>query len=246
MRKLIGIIATVPLMACQNADSTAHDHDSELRSAANGINCDVNYDQLNAAPLAGITIDDRGIRPAEKIRHLNELSTMPLEFLDVMRGGVSIHLTAGGVTEFPKFDHLKGVVPRGWEATGITWDKIPGTAWEGGLYLGDSALGNNAISLAIHEATHAVDQIINIIQKAEFLEAYNQDKYSPHPTDRGAAYRLNYPEEYLAMAVEGYHCSAATRRELQALYPRAHDFVEQKLPVILKNGIAPVAIPSNL
>lgn len=241
MKNLSWIVTSTILIACQFTPPEEN-RSAPLYSVANGINCDVDYSQLNTTPLDGITIVDQGINQKEKIRHLNELSAMSKEFLDVMRTRISINLTSGSITEFPKYAFLKGVVPRGWEATGKTWDDIPGGADGSAVFLGDSARPNGAASLAIHEATHSVDIALNIKQTAEFLDAYRREKDRPHPADTNFAYRLNYPEEYLAMAVEGYFCGAKTRADLKMMYPLAHEFVEQKLPQILTQGAPPTVI----
>jgi len=203
----------------------AYHHPSPLQSGSNGVRCDVDYSRLNTNRLSGISIHDQGIDASEKIRHLNELNSMPESFLRIMRNKISVNLTKGGITEFAALSHLKGVVPRGWESTGFTWDSVPGGGTPGALYLGNSYLPNGTYSIAIHEATHSVDFANSIKYSSDFLEAYNAEKNSPHSSDPVPAYRLNYPEEYLAIAVDEYFCSSATRDNLYRMYPKAYRYV---------------------
>ncbi|MDQ3235229.1 MAG: hypothetical protein M3Q07_25755 [Pseudobdellovibrionaceae bacterium] len=193
----------------------------------------MNYSTLQTANLSGIAIHDQGISASEKIRHLNELNAMPQAFLDVMRESISINLTAGSITEFAVFAHLKGVTPRGWEGSGYTWDDVPGAGSTGGLYLGDSYRANNAMSLAVHEASHSVDTARSIRTDPIFLNAYNAEKNSPHAEDPNPAYRLQNPEEYLAMAIDEYYCRQETRNQLQKMYPKAYAFVANDLASLL-------------
>lgn len=222
------IAASVFASSCRKLPGTC----SIVKSGHNKVSCKVDYSRLMQDRLNGIRIVDIGISPSEKIRHLNELNMMPKEFLNVMRGRVTVNLTDGGITNLPSYERLKGVTPRGWPA-GSTWDMIPGIGSTSSLALGDSALKNNAWSLAIHEATHSVDFQTKFTNTREFQEAFNADRGRPHPKDSNGTYRTSYPAEYLAIAVDEYYCSPQTKDRLKQQYPKAYALIDQHFTRLL-------------
>ena len=211
--------------ACASDGSTDQD------SAANGINCDVQLDQLSVAKLAGISIREPTsirISTREKTRHLNELNLLAPELLQVYRDKrVPIYLTGGSITNFAQFAYLRGTVPRGWEGTGYTWDSVPGAGTEKGIFLGDSAKPNNAASLAIHEGTHSLDRALAFSENSSALRALYRDELlrPAQAADNNATYRRSNIEEFLAVAVDEYYCSTKTRAALLQRYPRVHAYL---------------------
>lgn len=174
----------------------------------------------------------------EKIRHLNELNSMPKEYLNVMRNRVTINMMDGGITNHPAYANLKGVQPRGWPE-GDTWDIVAGVGGHDSLGLGDSHMSNDARSLAIHEAMHSVASQTGFNSNPEFLSYFNRDKGRPNSKDYNGVYRTSYPEEYLAMAVDEYYCSPATKALLKEYYPNAFEMVEKIfIKVLLASGKA--------
>lgn len=220
------LASLVGATGCSAADS------SDLDSARNGINCDVRLDQLTIDKLVGISIVEPTtlrISPKEKARHLNELNLLSPDLLDVYRKhNVPIYLTGGTVTNFRQFSSLRGTTPRGWEGTGYTWDSVPGTGTEDGIFLGDSAKPNNAASLSIHEGTHAIDRSLDFSDRSTPLnELYREELgRAAQRLDPNANYRRSNIEEFLAVAVEEYYCNTKTRTNLLQRYPSMHNYVK--------------------
>jgi Pro-Pro endopeptidase len=221
------------LQACAaDSDGAAEEFQD---STANGISCEVRLDALTTENLHGIEIDEdsssKRIPKAEKIRHLNELNRLPTPMLDVFRTfSLPIHLTAGAVTNFRQFRSLRGQTPRGWEGTGQTWDVVPGTGNATGVYLGDSAKPNGTASLAIHEGTHAIDLRLRLTENSRSLQRlYRRELARPLLAGGLESYRRSHIEEFLAVAVDQYYCSANTRRLLKGMHPEMATYVENEL-----------------
>jgi len=203
-------------------------------STANRVDCDIRRDAVVADHMAGIVIEEPtavSITQKEKIRHLNELNATSDVFLGALRARqLPIKLTGGGVTTFPELAHLRGQVPRGWEGTGYTWDDVPGTGYTAGVFLGDSAMPNNAWSLAIHEATHAIDLTLDLSAKSVALsKIYRAELARPVvAADSVSSYRRSNVQEFLAVAADEYFCSRMTRERLQTQYPDAYAFMRDR------------------
>lgn len=227
------IALTAMLISCGKAPTPCSSSVSTLHSGNNGVQCDVSYGALKTDRLAGINITDNNVKPTEKVRHLNELNSMPTEFLDIMRGGIRVALTEGGITNLPEYANLKGVQPRGWP-DGQTWDIVPGAGAPTLTALGDSFMTNGAQSLAIHEGSHSVASFSGIDKSPEFLAAWNAEKGRPHSSDYAGEYRTTHIEEYMAMAIDDYYCSKSTRERLKTMYPKAYAFVENDMIRLLK------------
>lgn len=94
-----------------------------------------------------------------------------------------------GVTDFEK--SLRGVVPRGWEGLGRTWDSVPGTFLQGRLSVVIATVADGGVrrvtprsptthgsyNLALHEAMHGHDYMSNHAQLADpaFVAARTAD-----------------------------------------------------------------------
>lgn len=227
------LASALAMLAALTGGTGCSDGDSaDLDSARNGINCDVRLDRLTIEKLFGISIVEPTtlrISAKEKARHLNELNLLPTELLDVYRKhDVHIYLTGGTVTNFRQFSSLRGTTPRGWEGTGYTWDSVPGTGTEDGIFLGDSAKPNNAASLSIHEGTHAIDRSIGFSDNSSALKSLYRDELrrAAQTADPNAVYRRSNIEEFLAVAVEEYYCNTKTRTSLLQRYPAMHGYVK--------------------
>ena len=60
---------------------------------------------------------------------IGRLQRIPTPILSTLNTkGVKIILTNDIITNVPELNNLKGVIPRGWESTGLTWDDVPGVS----------------------------------------------------------------------------------------------------------------------
>ncbi len=206
---------------------------SPISSAANGYKCDISYSSLQSRNLTGITIKDLGINREEKIRHLNELNSMPFQFLEAYREqNIRINLTSGGITSFQELSYLKGITPPEWQAVGVftTWDSIPGTATANGVFLGNSALSNDTFSLALHEGTHALDLSLGLGQKLRMIGSLYQKMRSAgaNYADISWNYRTLNVAEFLAVAVDEHFCRAESRNKQKYWYPELYSYMQSQ------------------
>ncbi len=93
---------------------------------------------------------------------------------------------------------FKGVVPKGWEGTGKTWDDVPGLGGSTvALRIGFSnkGKGHDAINLELHETAHAIDHIVlnDISKSAQFKQIFAKEGRSLGNVN----YLGVYPEEFL-------------------------------------------------
>jgi Pro-Pro endopeptidase len=144
--------------------------------------------------------------------------------------GDTIKLVNGPITDIPEYENLKGVIPRGWEGTGISWDQIPGI---GGfpvvIRIGYSEPsyehGHSSINLELHETSHAIDSYVfdNVSQKQEFEKVWKKEVVQVFGDD---AYFTNYPEEYYAETFAMYHLSDESGQKLKKLGPLTYQFIQ--------------------
>ena len=192
-------------------------------------NCAVDYSTLHPDADLSFSINDPGVPEKFKIVHMNELMQLPVSTkLFLKERQAMIYLTSGSITDFAHFDHLKGVVPRGWENTGYTWDDVPGAGDKFGAYLGHPGLPHSANSLALHEIGHTIDFLSGWSKSSsQWLEAYSRWKYRPDPQDRNGYYRMSHVEEFVAAAIDDYFCSPETRSSMEDWYPGLSKLVRE-------------------
>lgn len=158
------------------------------------------------------------------------LEKIPTSILDALYSkGVKIKLTQGAITNEPELAYLKGVVPRGWEGTGLTWDDVPGVSERVvAVRIGysEKGKGHNSLNLEIHETLHAVDRLVlnEVSGTDEFINIFNKEasvKYN------GDGYVSAYPTEYFAEAASLYLYSDATRSDLRESMPLTYEFMNK-------------------
>lgn len=142
------------------------------------------------------------------------------------RKGVVI-LTSGPITDDERYSYLKGVVPRGWENTGSTWDDIPGaggypnTIVRIGKSFPSPENNHGTIVLELHEISHMIDQILNNPSASEeFIKLSSEESKNLFP---GSAY-MKISEEYWAEALAYYTYSDETRTELRDYAPKTYNY----------------------
>jgi hypothetical protein len=236
MRNFAMYVSFAALIACGKSKRTERvehpiaPHLTEIKNSCEVALVDI-YPHLKS-----LKVDDRGIKPEDKVLHLSHLNSMPEYFLRVfLEKSIGIHLIDGPITAFEEFSDLKGEIPRGWENTQLTWDSVAGAGTRDGTFLGDPNLSHNAISLAIHEASHSVDLALNFTwDNSEFREIFEEEKKKMLIEDERQVYRTSYPEEFFAVAMEEYYCGQESRSNLKRWYPRIFEFLQSKLePAIL-------------
>lgn len=143
--------------------------------------------------------------------------------------GVKVKLVNGKITDDPEFAQYKGVTPRGWESTGLTWDDVPGVSTNNVIVsIGHSkkGKGHNSYNLELHETLHAVDRIVlnEISATAEFKEVWKKEANVKYKDD---GYVSVYPTEYFAEVATLYLYNDKTRDGLKKDMPLTYDFLDK-------------------
>lgn len=141
--------------------------------------------------------------------------------------GVKIKFTQGAITNEPELAYLKGVVPRGWEGTGLTWDDVPGVSElivAVRIGYSEKGKGHNSLNLEMHETLHAVDRLVfnEVSSTEEFKTIFNKEANVKYKDD---GYVSMYPIEYFAEAASLYLYSDTTRNDLKSSMPLTYEFM---------------------
>lgn len=248
--KTLGIVCLIGigLTSCKPAFKNL----SQIKGTTYVSGCDVNYDRLNAPALQQFEdlFFDNGIEASQKIKHLNELSLFPSSFFEVLRKNkIKIKFAKDRVTEFPELQGMEKSIPRNWN-NGKTTADVAGiyVPWSKSVLLARTSLASAVHSLALHETAHALDASWKISSNLpSFQEMFAKDKAAPAATDRQKDYRFGNIEEYFAMGLDAFYCSASSRMELKSQYPSLHSFIETELPRLTGNdvGAAQVQVPTK-
>lgn len=204
--------------------------------------CDVDTQILRAPKLNpyASSIVDNGMEPEEKARHLNEVNMLPEDTLRVVfTNRITLKLARESITEFSEFESYKNSLPRNWN-NGATFDQIAGVyvPWAQAVLLASASKRHNAHSLAIHEVSHALDAVLSYtLTNPLAKEIFESEKVSPSPDDRKQSYRFGHITEHFAMSVEEYYCNDKTKEALALRYPRAFEFVDKQLPVLIQKKL---------
>lgn len=160
---------------------------------------------------------------------IDRIALIPAPMLDKLYARkVKIKLVNGKITDEPEFAKYKGVVPRGWEKTGLTWDDVPGVSTNVVIIKighSDPGHGHNSHNLELHETLHAIDRYVlnNISATPEFYALWKAEANIKYKND---GYVSVYPAEYFAEAATLYLISAETRTELKNTMPKTYHFFD--------------------
>ena len=158
---------------------------------------------------------------------LLRLAAIDIELLRGLRTAhVDIILTNRHITDIKEYIDLRGVTPRGWEDTGLTWEDIPGL---GGnpvvIKIGESDPGDshNSINLELHEVAHAINLFLldQLSESTEFAVIHAAEKYSMF----GEYPYYDYKEEYFAECFAYYYYSAESNAALLEKAPLTHALI---------------------
>lgn len=169
------------------------------------------------------------------------IGTIHIGFLNALaREDIVIKLINFPLTELEEYTFLKGVVPRGWENTGYTWDDVPGAGGDPTVAkIGHSdPLPENfhdTLNLELHEIAHAIDQFVlnDISFGAEFMaiHAAEQPYFLPDVY-------FEYPEEYFAEVFAYYYLNEEMRSVLKEQAPETFAFIAN-LPKKIPDTLPP-------
>lgn len=157
---------------------------------------------------------------------IKRLSHIPSDYLVKLKQKNSkITLTNGKITDVPEYSYLRGVVPRGWEKTGKTWDDVPGLGGRtvvARIGYSNPGRGHSTLNLEMHETAHTLDSMVfgNISKSSEFSYIFSQERY----TLGNINYLGVYQEEFFAEAFAYYYLSDETNEKLKNASPKTYDF----------------------
>lgn len=169
-------------------------------------------------------------KQGEADKMLGRLSQIPSTLLQGLKDqGVKIKLVNGKITDEPEFAQYKGVTPRGWENTGLTWDDVPGVSSNVVIVrigYSNKGKGHNGQNLELHETFHAIDRLVlnNVSSSPEFLEVWKKEANNEY---EGDGYVSVYSTEYFAETATLYFYSEKTRNHLKEAMPLTYDFLDK-------------------
>lgn len=184
---------------------------------------DALMDQLVVLPTG-----DYNVKEANAM--IGRLERIPAPILKSLKDkGVKIIFTNDIITNEPELKYLKGVTPRGWEGTGLTWDDVPGVSEKDVVVrIGYSkkGKGHNSYNLEIHETMHAIDRFVfnTASDTQEFKNIFNKEAAVNYGND---GYMSVYPVEYFAEAASMYVYNETTRDELKASTPLTYAYMDK-------------------
>jgi LysM repeat protein len=149
---------------------------------------DVNAVKAQAVTAAASTAAEKVVRDAGLIVTAHggdpsfvykNLRLLPKDVLSTLgAGGVKVVAVRDSVVEFQPED--KGVVPRGWESTGLTWDNVPSlyNPNTNTVIIGTSGkFPTGSVNFTLHEFGHAYDTVLgDASSDGAFLQAYAADR----------------------------------------------------------------------
>ncbi|CCL27158.1 zinc metalloprotease Zmp1 [Clostridioides difficile] len=159
---------------------------------------------------------------------VNRLANIDGKYLNALnQNNLKIKLLSGMLTDEKEYAYLKGVVPKGWEGTGKTWDDVPGLGGSTvALRIGFSnkGKGHDAINLELHETAHAIDHIVlnDISKSAQFKQIFAKEGRSLGNVN----YLGVYPEEFFAEAFAYYYLNQDTNSKLKSACPQTYSFLQ--------------------
>ena len=144
-----------------------------------------------------------------------------------------LYLINTNVTDTYIQRHSKGITPRGWEWTGLTWDDIPGSGGNNVLVRisrSEYGHGHGTTSLELHEMAHNIDKCVfqNISASEEWKTLMDRESKELYPNDIN--YMTAFSEEYFAESYMLYYLNAETRQWLQEKAPNTYKAIHEGLP----------------
>ncbi len=159
----------------------------------------------------------------------DRLERIPIDFIEELNDkDVELILTYDPITSLSEYAHLKGVVPRGWESTGRTWDDVPGIGGDPiAVRIGYSfdASAHGSVNLELHEVAHGIDiyTLSTVSDEADFMAIWKEEApimFSDAP------YMVDYPIEYFAECFAYYYLNEETNLLLKEKAPKTWHFIK--------------------
>lgn len=162
---------------------------------------------------------------------ISRIDRLPASLLSKLETNhIHIQLFTNRLTDNPSASGLRGLTPRGYADTSITWDEVPG-AGGGRIVLvkigaSDKGKGHGSVNLELHELAHSIDQIVfnGLRHDPEFLRIWEEEKGLLFAN---RDYFLLHPEEYFAETFAMFYANIDTKNQLKKLAPQTFAFLSK-------------------
>lgn len=196
----------------------------------NAVKCIINIRPLEEIIKKLIVLPGDSYDKTEADRIVERISRI---YPGILKGlsdrGIQIKLINTPITYLPEYAYLRGMLPRGWENTGKTWDDVPGVSGNPvAIRIGYSepGKGHGAVNLELHETAHTIDSYLfnGISGTKEFKDVWKKEVNGLFGEN---SYFLNYPDEYFAETFAMFFLDNDHKYELSYKAPLTFKFIEQ-------------------
>lgn len=196
----------------------------------NKVKCIISIEPLEIIITKLVILPEESYDKTEADRITERISKIYPGILNrLLKKNIHIKLINTPITELPEYGYLKGMLPRGWEGTGKTWDDVPGVSGNPvAIRIGYSepGRGHGAVNLELHEIAHAVDSYLfnGISGTKEFKNIWSKEAEDLFGNN---SYFLNYPDEYFAEAFAMFYLEGEYKYDLSYRAPLTFKFFEE-------------------
>lgn len=195
----------------------------------NSVNCYINVEDTAKLIEKLVILPEGSYNKEEGNKIIKRISNIyPGILKRFLDKGICIKLTNTPVTELPELEYLRGIVPRGWQSTGKTWDDVPGVSGNPiviRIGYSEPGMGHSSANLELHETAHTVDSYLlsSISATKEFKEIWKKEVKSLFGQN---SYYNSYPDEYFAEAFAMFYLDGEYKYELSYKAPLTFNFIE--------------------
>jgi hypothetical protein len=186
---------------------------------------------LNSPKSLGhiVILPDEPFDQIEAASIISRVDNLPSTLLEkVHEHHIKLKLFLGKLTDNPTAQHLRGIIPRGYQGN-TTWDDVPGIGGSKTVLVkighSEQGMGHGSVNLELHELAHSIDRYVyqEIRYNQEFLSIWKEEK---RKLFENRPYFLTFPEEYFAEAFAMYYIGGAPRRHLKSTAPKTYEFMK--------------------
>lgn len=187
----------------------------------------ISKDQMDLLLKFFVELPTDAFNEEEASKMMDRIRHIPENYIEILiEDGTRIRLINNPMTEEPEYEHLKGVVPRGWEETGKTWDDVPGAGGQlivARIGYSDPGEFHGSHNLELHEIGHQVDFVVFEMYDLDSTnETFAQLTETEESLFSGAYYK--YDEEFFAEAFTMFYLSEETNKELKRKAPQVYEY----------------------
>lgn len=162
---------------------------------------------------------------------IKRIDSLPHALLNKIRDhSIVLVLFTGSLTNFSTMKSFKGLTPRGYADTTVTWDDVPGAGGTRKVFAkigaSEKGSGHSSVNLELHELAHSIDKIVfdKIREQTYFLTIWRLEVSNLFPNND---YFLLYPEEYFAETFAMYYINKQTKNMLKEKAPKTFKFIDR-------------------